>query len=244
MSGDIKVRELVSRARTRRSFDVDLAEIRAKHGIQVDGYRSEADTTGWLVARGAREAEFVLEKDPKVLHPVISFDDDLTAFLHKYDLPSSARFLVRNLILNNGTIEMGSNALCAVDNMHASHDHWLSEEAQWRERGERYARILVDERASKADVLEFVRKNWGSIRREILGGTPKKQRRIRSMKNRDRDALILRYWEQSAAELDIKPHDRGKDIVVARLLRNHGYPEVTPEIVRKVVSVQKKLRDL
>ena len=104
--------------------------------------------------------------------------------------------------------------------------------------------IVVHEGAEKQDVIDFVRKEWDSIRILIGGGTKNKYPRIRVRTKADRDKRIFQLYSKKTEELrkfaiglGCKNLPRRKDMLVSRIMtKEPGGQYVDPDYIRKIVS--------
>lgn len=243
---DTKVREVVYQASLREGFQHALKKLRGSLGIPADGFASAEESTLWEKSTIEESAAYYkrgqtgrLPVKLRILRVGIS------SLLTRFNLPASAYTSVENHLLNNDKFPplFENNFAVALDVGHTDPTDifaFATHEAHWLLRGGKYIRLLIHEGATKQDVRRFLDANWKKIQRALTAPDAPKAKRIRATMNKERDALIHELYGKSRTELGLKRSEQ-KDIAVARILVDKGYP-FSPEIVRKVASVERKKR--
>lgn len=102
-----------------------------------------------------------------------------------------------------------------------------------------FIKLWVYDSVSRDEILDYVKKNWRSIQIFLKIQGVKRVARIRKIKEKKRNVLILKYNKLSTKKLlEIARVDKEKkqyrEILIRRLVEKKGY-SLTPEIVKGVV---------
>ncbi|HEY4515583.1 MAG TPA: hypothetical protein VJH67_00110 [Candidatus Paceibacterota bacterium] len=241
MSNDKKVSVFFEKLDKNKLFQIKIRNIRAGFGIEIDGYNSLKDGFGWLLKKESWD-EDMFKKNDVDYQKLQSFNKAKQNLIGDFKIPLSfVEFLESKIVFSDKVLKkyfLPNNFGCLLIESRFQ-DQEFNPEEYWKKSGEPYVKLLIHKGASRDSVKEYISKNWKKIEK-IIG----KEVRIRKRPMSERDGLIFDFSKKSNEALGIKQYEKSRDIVIARLMKENGFSEVTAEIVRKVVSLQKKLQSL
>lgn len=248
MSANKKAEELLYKASLKKSFDEDLINIRKEYNISEIGFDTLTKACGWRFANKGKFVDFFVNKSKETAESLLKereFNRRLIEILKKYDLPITLLYSLEEYVLYNKPFNIPNQKpyfACAIDNPKWDNSP-LSEDEYWKYMDISYVRLLIHRDATRHDVKKYIDRNWSEITMYFNKKRKTKTNRIRVSGNRQRDEMIFELYSKTREELCLKKGEY-KDIVVSGKMNELGFMEVTSDIVRTIVSRQRKLRDL
>lgn len=229
-----KVRELLYEAIMSDEFWDDVMEIRKEYGIPTDGFKKEEEKMEWLEKHRDRITEiFPLEIDMAAKYRIPVFNrTDLSWYLYFGNR--------NNKILNEKISDQTDFLIDPVAHLYGSKNGNLDD--MYIDAKQPFVKLYIFDTAGSKGTARFIKENWDKIEEMFDEQRQESKKLIRVKNNKDRDDLIYQFSLKQKSELGSDYKNEIKEILIARLMRENGYTEVTPEIVKKVVFQQKNLR--
>jgi len=237
-----KAEEIFYKLSFNPNFQNDIKTFRNKFNIPENGFRKELDLKDWLAKRDKYLDKLIAKgkitnKDSNPIDMLVYLLSQ-TTILKKYDLPitSASQDVLENYILSNGGIPLSLRS----ENLGC--EFVVPEEIKLQNTKQSFVEIRIYDKASQSDVFNYVKDNWNFIK-TILSLNKEKSKRIRITKNKERDEIIFKLSRKSREKLGL---ERGnyKDIKISSIMEEKYGIYVTPENIRKIISKQRKLRNL
>jgi len=240
-----KAEEVFYRLSLKPNFQNDIKTFRNKFNIPENGFKNEVVLKNWLSKRDKFLDKLIVKKkitneDPKPID-TLGYLLSQIAILKKYGIPitSASQDVLENYILSNNKIPLplrSENLCCEI---------MTPEETKSQYATQFFVELRIYDKASQSDVFDCIKKNWRFIKTilRVKKESSKQEKRIRKMVNKERDEIIFKLSQKSRKELEIKRGDY-KDIKISSIMKEKYGIHVTSENIRKIISRQRKLRNL
>lgn len=241
---DKKIEELMRDVVIRHDFGPDMIRIRRVLAIPDDGFFVDVDYQRWITTI-LGDGLCLNEQKQQVWLPGVyrNMHEEIAALLTKYKLPPSAYATIENCVLANNRFRTAraDSFGVAIDRGYSDPTNIATREGQWRMSGQKYVRLLIDERAMKADVFRFLNANWDSkIQPMLTVPDAPRTKRVRVAENKERDELIYKLYlespQKSGRKKDGDIRGETRYVIVVRRLKEEYNIECSEDNVKTVVS--------